>query len=104
MFRHMEPPPKPSPPRQGEVPVVYRWFGGTGTAGRLAACSLVPVIDSVLLSIEDLLMKTRAILPAVAFLLLTEGAAAGPPLKPAPMDRAELAARVRAELLSSWQA
>jgi hypothetical protein len=50
-------------------------------------------------------MKTSAILLAVALLLLPTGAiAAGPSPKPAPVDRAELAARVRAELLSSWQA
>jgi ER degradation enhancer, mannosidase alpha-like 2 len=49
-------------------------------------------------------MKT-AILPAVALLLLTPGAAAAVPApKPAPLDRAELAAQVRAEVQASWQA
>lgn len=49
-------------------------------------------------------MKTSAILPAVALLLTARVAAAGPAPKPAPIDRAELAARVRAETLASWQA
>lgn len=49
-------------------------------------------------------MKTSAILSAVALLLTAGVAAAGPAPKPAPLDRAELAARVRAEALASWQA
>ncbi|HEX6903960.1 MAG TPA: glycoside hydrolase family 47 protein [Thermoanaerobaculia bacterium] len=46
-------------------------------------------------------MKASLILLTLA-LLTTEAAVPGP--KPAPVDRAELAARVRAELQSSWQA
>jgi ER degradation enhancer, mannosidase alpha-like 2 len=50
-------------------------------------------------------MKTRAILPVVVLLFLTgDASAAGPSPKPTPVDRAELASRVRAELLASWQA
>ncbi|HSJ74825.1 MAG TPA: glycoside hydrolase family 47 protein, partial [Gemmatimonadales bacterium] len=50
-------------------------------------------------------MKTSAILSIIALLLLPGGATAtGPAPKLAPVDRAELAARVRAELLASWQA
>lgn len=47
-------------------------------------------------------MKTRAIL--LALLLLPAAAAAGPSPKPAPVNRDELAARVRAEFLASWRA
>jgi hypothetical protein len=50
-------------------------------------------------------MKTSAILSIIALLLLPGGATAtGPAPKHASVDRAELAARVRAELLASWQA
>ena len=48
---------------------------------------------------------TLSALSVLALLLLPGGAAAAaPPSKPAPMDRAGMAARARAELLSSWQA
>jgi hypothetical protein len=55
-------------------------------------------------------MKTRALVLALALLtvlLPSRASAAGPPPKPAttpPLDRAALAARVRAELLDSWRA
>ena len=48
-------------------------------------------------------MKIIALFFAFAFLLLPGGASGAGP-SPKPVDRAELAARVRAELLSSWQA
>ena len=50
-------------------------------------------------------MKTSTLLSAIVLLLLPGGTtAASPSPKPAPMNRAELAARVRAEVLFSWQA
>jgi hypothetical protein len=48
-------------------------------------------------------MKIIVILSAFAFLLLPGGASGAGP-SPKPVDRAGLAAQVRAELLSSWQA
>ncbi|MFY9825497.1 MAG: glycoside hydrolase family 47 protein [Thermoanaerobaculia bacterium] len=50
-------------------------------------------------------MKTRVLLSAALMLLLSGARAAAPAApRPAPIDRAELAERIRAELLYSWKA